>query len=387
MNYGDKFHCIPFETAINYAILRRKFLAAGYKGANMDFGAISLPVMALSALFGYAVFFDVNSVVFNKMNVPAALEYQGYKGDVVAARLANEVRVINKKARTVKELKDFELPDDASAINELGEYFEFVTPIRATQQLLGLTQYNFTGDVVKYGDGYRMQLRGSHIPSNRSLTAVEDGGDPEALIRRQAINAARFIDPYVVASYFYETTVDADSKDFSATLTEIENCLRVLPERDIHWAYNLWGLTLLRQGKPDEAIERFSNALTVKPDFILSVYNVGMAQVAKGQLDQAVVSFRHVLKLDQTAGRNLRTPHAYTQWGMILATQGKQDEAAGMFQRALKTDAKFAPAYYELGKLLLAQGKKADAKKNFFRAYEYAPERKIYKDAFNSIDG
>jgi tetratricopeptide (TPR) repeat protein len=353
----------------------------------MDFGAISLPVLALSALFGYAVFFDINSVIFNKMNVPAALEYQGYKGDVVAARIANEVRDINKKARTVRELKDFELPDDASAINELGEYFEFVTPIRATQQLLGLTQYNFTGDIVKFGSGYRMQLRGAHIQSNRNITAVEDGDDPEDLIHRQSINAARFIDPYVVASYFYETTVDADSKDFSNTLREIENCLRVLPETDIHWAYNLWGLTLLRQGKPDEAMERFKNALTAKPDFILSVYNTGVTQIAKGANDAAIATFKRVLQLDVAAGRKLRTPHAHTQWGVALAAQGKNDEAADQFQKALKQDAKFALAHYEWGKVLLAQGKKAEAKARFFRAYEYAPERKVYRDAYNSAEG
>lgn len=353
----------------------------------MDFGAISLPVMALSALFGYAVFFDINSVIFNKMNVPAALEYQGYKGDVVAARLANDVRMINHKARTVKELKDFELPDDESAINELGEYFEFVTPIRATQQLLGLTQYNFTGDVVKFGDGYRMQLRGVHIPTSRNFTAVEDGGDPEDLIRRQAINAARFIDPYVVASYFYETTVDADGKDFTSTMDEVENCLRVLPEKDIHWAYNLWGLTLLRSGKPDEAIERFNNALTARPNFILSTYNIGLAQIAKGQYEPAVATFRNVLKLDQTAGMTIRTPHAYTQWGVALAAQGKPDEAIGLFQRALKVDQKFAAAYYEWGKVLQAQGKAAEAKSRYFRAYEYAPERKVYKDAYNGAAG
>ena len=351
----------------------------------MDFGAISLPVMALSALFGYAVFFDVNSVIFNKMNVPAALEYQGYKGDVVAARLANDVRMINQKARTVRELKEFELPDDQSAINELGEYFEFVTPIRATQQLLGLTQYNFTGDIVKLGAGYRMQIRGAHIQSNRSITAVEDGDDPEDLIRRQAINAARFIDPYVVASYFYETTVDADSTDFTSTMNEIEHCLRVLPESDIHWAYNLWGLTLLRQGKADQAIERFNNALTAHPDFILSVYNVGQAQLAKTDYDAAVASFKQTLKLDQTAGRKLRTPHAYTQWGVAMAAQNKPEEAAALFQRALKVDPKFALAHFEWGKVLKAQGKTDEAKARFFSAYEFAPERKAYRDAFNAM--
>lgn len=351
----------------------------------MDFGAISLPVMALSALFGYAVFFDINSVIFNKMNVPAALEYQGYKGDVVAARLANDVRMINQKARTVRELKEFELPDDQSAINELGEYFEFVTPIRATQQLLGLTQYNFTGDIVKFGSGYRMQIRGAHIQSNRSITAVEDGEDPEDLIRRQAVNAARFIDPYVVASYFYETTVDADSTDFTSTMKEIEHCLRVLPEDDIHWAYNLWGLTLLRQGKPDQAIERFNNALTAEPNFILSVYNVGQAQLAKGDYDAAVVNFKQTLKLDQTAGRTLRTPHAFTQWGVAMAAQNKPEEAIALFQRALKVAPKFAQAHYEWGKVLQAQGKTAEAKGHFFSAYEFAPERKAFRDAYNAM--
>lgn len=353
----------------------------------MDFGALSLPVLALSALFGYAVFFDINAVIFNKVNVPAALEYQGYKGDVVAARLANEVRLINKKARTVKELRKFELPDDESAINELGEYFEFLAPIRAAQQLLGLTQYNFTGDLVKYQSGYRMNVRGSDIPGNRHFTSIEDGDDPEELINRMSVNAARFIDPYVVASYFYETTVDADSKDFTTTHREIDNCLRVLGQDELQWAYNLWGLVLLREGKPDEALERFGNALNLKPDFVLSVYNGGVAQMNKGAYDPAIAAFKKTLKMDQDAGKTTRTPHAYTQWGVALAAQGKPDEAAGLFQRALKIDPKFALAHYEWGKVALAQGKKAEARGHFTKAYEYAPERKAYKDAMNSVNG
>ncbi|KAA0595175.1 tetratricopeptide (TPR) repeat protein [Azospirillum lipoferum] len=342
----------------------------------MDFGLLSLPVLALSALLGYAVVFDTSTVMFHDIGVPNSIESQGYTPKVMAARLANEVRSIDQKARTVKDIRDFSLPDDDSAVNALSDYFKFAEPIRATQEMLGLVRFTFNGDMVARGDDLHLSVRGygynGHKPFNQSIS----GKDPNQILHEMAIDIVRFIDPYVVASYMYETTHDANSKDFASAIREVRYCMVHLPKGDLHWAYNLHGLILTQQGKQQQAIERFNEALKLKPDFLLPVYNTGNALLEMKQYDQAIAKFKEVLNRD--AKGNTRMPHAYTQWGVALMRQGRLDEAAQMMQKAMAIDPMYADAYYQFGQLLRQQGKTEEGREMIQRAIDRAPQRTLY---------
>lgn len=338
----------------------------------MDLGLISLPVLAVTALFGYAVLFDTSAVVFHEVKVPTALEEAGYSPKVMASRLANEVRIIDHQARTVKDLREFALPDDEAAVDALGDYFQIAEPIKAAQQFLGLVQYNFTGDVVQVGDDLKLSVRGMAHQRNKSFNASVVGHDPEKLTREMAIEIVRFIDPYIVASYVYEEARDTN-RDFTAATREVRYCLVHLPKNDLHWAYNLYGLILAQQGKYDEAMERYNAALALKPDFVLTTYNIGNLLLEKKQYDQAIALYQEVLKTDS---KLLRTAHAYTQWGVALVRQGQPDAAMPLFDKAIETNAMYADAYYQLGLVYKQKGKIKDAREMIQRAVDRAPERK-----------
>lgn len=347
----------------------------------MDFGLLSLPVLALSALLGYAVVFDTSTVMFHDIGVPNSIESQGYTPKVMAARLANEVRAIDQKARTVKDVRDFSLPDDDSAVNALSDYFKFAEPIRATQEMLGLVRFTFNGDMVARGDDLQLSVRGYSYNGNKPFNQTIAGKDPSQILHEMAVDIVRFIDPYVVASYMYETTRDTNSKDFAGAIREVRYCMVHLPKGDLHWAYNLHGLILTQQGKQQEAIERFNEALKLKPDFLLPIYNTGNALLEMKQYDQAIAKFKEVLNRDVKG--NIRTPHAYTQWGVALMRQGRMDEAAQMMQKALAVDPMYADAYYQLGQLLRQQGKTEEAREMIQRAIDRAPQRMLYTAELN----
>lgn len=340
----------------------------------MDFGLVSLPVLALTALFGYAVLFDTSAVVFNDIDVPPTVQQLGYSPKVMASRLANEVRLIDQKARTVKDIRDFALPDNESAVNALGDYFKFGEPIKATQQLLGLVHYNFTGDVVKQGDDLKLSVRGSAHDQNKMFNAVVVGKDPEKLVQEMAVDIVRFIDPYIVASYAYEAARDGN-KDYAPATREVRYCLVHMPKKDLHWAYNLYGLISAQQGKYDEAMERYNAALALKPDFVLTVYNVGNVLLEKKQYDQAIAKYKETLKLDS---KLVRTPHAYTQWGVALTRQGQIDAAIPLFEKAIAVNPMYADAYYRLGLAYRDKGRTKDAQEMIQRAVDRAPDRKDY---------
>lgn len=336
----------------------------------MDFGFLSLPVITLSVLFGYSVFFDVSAVLFHPVEVPLTLEQQGYSRRVMSARLANEVRIVKLKARTVKDQRRVLLPDDESAINTLGGYFDFLTPVRATQELMGLVEFSFVGDVVTRNNEYRLSVRGRNNRTQQFFFSTVAAKDPEELVRRMAIDIVRFVDPYVVASYYYEATRDQKGTDYGDTL---RHCATAMPEGERHWAHNLWGLVLLQEGRPDEAIERFRQALRLRPDFVPAVHNWGNALMAKGEHEAAIARFREALALDSQSHQ--RTPHAYTGWATALRALGRLDEAAAMFREAMRADPRFAEAYNGYGDLLRQTGDLAGARAMFERAADLDPLR------------
>jgi len=349
----------------------------------MDFGILTLPVIALSALLGYSVFFEGSSILFREIGVPVVMEEEGFTPKVVASRLANEVRAVNRAARTAKEQQKVGLSDDETTVKVVAEQFEFLKPIKATQEIMGLVTFAFGGEVVKLENNYEFTVRGEDRKKGRSITVSAHGPRPDELIRPVAIDVARFIDPYIVASYYYETTRDAGGKDYSDTVRELRNCMIVMAKEDRHWAVNLQGLVLLQQGKPDEAIEKFAEAKAMRPDFINPVYNTGLALAAKGKYEDAIAKYKEILTID--AEKRTRYPHAYTQWGVALAATGRPEEAITMFRRAEQADPNFADLYNAWGKVLRDQGKQAEARDMFQKAADRVPERVEYRENLKSV--
>ncbi|MBP2229274.1 Tfp pilus assembly protein PilF [Azospirillum agricola] len=342
-----------------------------------------MPVFALSALLGYSVFFEGSAILFREIDVPVSVEEEGFTPKVVASRLASEVRAVNRAARTAKEQQKVGLTDDETAVKVVAEQFEFLKPIKATQEIMGLVTYTFGGEVVKLEHGYEFTVRGEDRKKGRAISVSAQGPRPEELIRPIAIDVARFIDPYIVASYYYETTRDAGGKDYADTLRELRNCMIVMPKEDRHWAVNLNGLVLLQQGKPEEAIEKFNEAKLMRADFVNPIYNTGLALAALGKHEEAIGKYKEVLAAD--AEKRTRYPHAYTQWGVSLAATGRPEEAVTMFRRAEQADPNFADLYNAWGKLLRDQGKQADAREMFQRAVDRVPERTEYRDNLKSV--
>ena len=56
-------------------------------------------------------------------------------------------------------------------------------------------------------------------------------------------------------------------------------------------------IVLLGQGRIDEAILQFREAIRLKPDDAAARNNLGIALVSKGQLDEAIRQFQAALRL------------------------------------------------------------------------------------------
>lgn len=139
--------------------------------------------------------------------------------------------------------------------------------------------------------------------------------------------------------------------------------------------YNL-GVTLAKQGKLNEAIEQYAKAIEVDPDDADTHYNLGNALERRGQVDEAIVQFEHAVRL------NPDHADAHYNLGNALNEQGRFDEAIDQFTQVIRIDPGYGEAYNNLGLALARQGKHQDAVERFAEAIRIDPRN---AEAYNNL--
>lgn len=160
----------------------------------------------------------------------------------------------------------------------------------------------------------------------------------------------------------------------------------------------------------DQAIFHYKQALEIKPNYLLAIYNLGVAYCEKEEYDESILNFKKVLKIDPQnidARMNLanvlfildkpdeavfhynkiikadsKNSDAHYNLAYVLSKQGKIDEAVSHYEKALRINPKHSKAYYNLGNIFLKQGNVKGAFTHFTEAIRFCPD---YADAYNKI--
>jgi tetratricopeptide (TPR) repeat protein len=172
------------------------------------------------------------------------------------------------------------------------------------------------------------------------------------------------------------------------------------------------GVAASKAGKNDEAIAKFQEALTARPDCYACQYNIGAGNAAKQDFEKAEAAFLAAAKLapdsaepynalaglyntqkkydkaaEMTAEATKRqgagggstgagaaaSPETLYNQGVILWNAGKIAEAKTQFESAVKAKPDYADAHYRLGMAYLNEGKLPEAGTEFEKYVELAP--------------
>ena len=128
------------------------------------------------------------------------------------------------------------------------------------------------------------------------------------------------------------------------------------------------GTELQAQGRLDEAIALYRNALARDPNDVLAHSNLGTALAANGQLDEAIAHHRRAVALapnDADSHYNLAN---------ALTAQGDLANAVSQFREALRLEPDFADAHLNLGNALVALGQPEDAADHYRQAAALKPD-------------
>ena len=134
------------------------------------------------------------------------------------------------------------------------------------------------------------------------------------------------------------------------------------------WAghYNL-GLALVLKGRVDEAIVQFHKALEIDPRNSNAHDNLGSALVQKGEGDEAIEEYQKALQ------DNPDNFEAHNNLGHAFLKRKELDAAIVQFQQAVRLNPSFADSRISLSNALLQKGQVDEAIPQFHKALEISP--------------
>jgi len=152
----------------------------------------------------------------------------------------------------------------------------------------------------------------------------------------------RFTEVHIalVSTYLELGQLDDAIKEFEITLRDLLYLTPFFVENNLGWAY-------YKKGDLPRAIEHYKKALSMKPDFGLAYYNLGLAYKDSKQTEEAIAAMRSAI---------FQVPNlldAHLQLGILSFNAGIRDQARKAFEEVVRLaprsdSARLAQQYLDL---------------------------------------
>lgn len=166
-------------------------------------------------------------------------------------------------------------------------------------------------------------------------------------------NKAAAADPKDYTAHFHLGLAYSFLNQDAEATREYRETLKLKP--GLYQAELNLGIVLLRQNGASEALPLLEHAAASKPDAFRPVFFKAEAQLAAGDAQASVATYKQALLLDPKAAA------AEAGLGRALARTGQLDSAAEHFGRAASLDPAYKDALLELGELYEKAGRNPEA--------------------------
>ena len=128
------------------------------------------------------------------------------------------------------------------------------------------------------------------------------------------------------------------------------------------------GAALDNQGRTEEAIEHYLQALQLKPDYDKAHYNLGNALDNLGRTEEAIEHYLQALRI------NPDYDEAHNNLGNALKKRGRTEEAIEHYLQALRIKPDYVEAHNNLGNALNNQGHTEEAIEHYLQVLRIKPD-------------
>jgi protein O-mannosyl-transferase len=136
----------------------------------------------------------------------------------------------------------------------------------------------------------------------------------------------------------------------------------VIDQPRSHVAHHGLAVRLFEEGRLEEAVPYYREALKLHPEYPEAQYGLGLALLHLGRPREAIEPLRVVVRLKPDAER------IRNNLGVALFSAGQVEEAIEVFEEVLERNPKMWEAHDNLGRALLQAGRDDEARKHFDEA-------------------
>ncbi len=158
------------------------------------------------------------------------------------------------------------------------------------------------------------------------------------------------------------------------SITLFEHTLKITSKNYVAH-FNL-GAALYNQGRTEEAIEHYLQALRIKPDYVNAHNNLGVALYNQDRTEEAIEHYLQALRIKPDYEK------AHNNLGNALFNQGLTEEAIEHYLQALRIKPDYVDAHYNLGVALFNQGRTEEAIEHYLQVLRIKPD---YEKAHNNL--
>jgi type IV pilus assembly protein PilF len=138
------------------------------------------------------------------------------------------------------------------------------------------------------------------------------------------------IDPKFTEAHNAIGAIYLELGQWDAAIAEFEMVLKDLLYQTPYYVLNNLGWANYKKGDLLKAIENYRKAVSLKPDFGLAYYNLGLAYRDQQQNEEAIKAFRNTVVLAPTFAE------AHMQLGILYFNAQKAEDARREFQEVLR---------------------------------------------------
>lgn len=131
------------------------------------------------------------------------------------------------------------------------------------------------------------------------------------------------------------------------------------------------GSILVGLGRLEEGVGHLIEALRITPSHALAHYNLGVVRASQGKTQEAMEHYRSVLKTRP------ESVDAHNNLAVLLDQEGRTEEAIAHYSEALKVQPSYAISHNDLGVILVRQGKTAEAISHYLQAVQIEPRNAV----------
>jgi tetratricopeptide (TPR) repeat protein len=308
----------------------------------LDWLLVVAPVAFSALVFGLALGTNPIDISLQTITTPSALEDRGYAADTMFELLERKIGAIVDGAGSARTPERIEVGTPDTAINAYAEIVNVAAPVRATQRLLNLVDYVAEIRFVSGEDKSitaTVRIRDSNTLKLLKFDRIEGQIDAfEDLLDRIASSIVDFVEPYIMAAYLYNRSMQ-EQTSYDDTVNYVKQKILVVDEERLPWFYNLLGQISDQAGDPRLAIEYYREAIGIDGNFYLAYINWGHALAGLGRDAEAIELYHAALDLKPDAA----IAHVYLAEALL---EREQFEAAlGELGKAEALAPEFAAIY------------------------------------------